>query len=205
MATSTPAPAPKAWTSTWTRRLHTEHDPDGVQNHLTSIGVPESGGDGWTDTGWATLGGISTTRHTPASPERRHRDQPAVSTTRRHRQACYYADDPTCRPACTLTATIRLGTVGLCLSGNTDRSTLGKGQVRVPLPNQRGVRRPEMDCHRPQAGRRRRSDPGRSRRQSPPRRHILVSDRRPARHLTPRRTTTLHLASVPKASQRRQS
>jgi len=32
-----------------------------VQNYLTSIGVPESGGDGWTDTDWATLGGISTT------------------------------------------------------------------------------------------------------------------------------------------------
>ena len=33
-----------------------------VQNYLTSIGVPESGGDGWTDTDWATLGGISTTK-----------------------------------------------------------------------------------------------------------------------------------------------
>ncbi|MGP3926106.1 glycoside hydrolase domain-containing protein [Streptomyces sp. 8N616] len=33
-----------------------------VQNYLTSIGVPETGGDGWTDKDWATLGGISTTK-----------------------------------------------------------------------------------------------------------------------------------------------
>ncbi|NEA44329.1 glycoside hydrolase domain-containing protein [Streptomyces sp. SID11385] len=32
-----------------------------VQNYLESIGVPETGGDGWTDSDWATLGGISTT------------------------------------------------------------------------------------------------------------------------------------------------
>ena len=49
-------------------------------------------------------------------------------------RACYYADDPARRPACTLTATIRLGTVVLCPSCNTRRSTLGKGQVPVPLP-----------------------------------------------------------------------
>lgn len=33
-----------------------------VKNYLTSIGVPETGGDGWTDDDWATLGGISTTK-----------------------------------------------------------------------------------------------------------------------------------------------
>ncbi|WP_441246991.1 glycoside hydrolase domain-containing protein [Kitasatospora sp. McL0602] len=33
-----------------------------VQNYLTSIGVPETGGDGWTDKDWVTLGGISTTK-----------------------------------------------------------------------------------------------------------------------------------------------
>ncbi len=33
-----------------------------VQNYLTSIGVPETGGDGWTDSDWATPGGISTTK-----------------------------------------------------------------------------------------------------------------------------------------------
>ncbi|MYZ33983.1 MULTISPECIES: glycoside hydrolase domain-containing protein [unclassified Streptomyces] len=33
-----------------------------VQNYLTSIGVPETGGDGWTDDDWVTLGGISTTK-----------------------------------------------------------------------------------------------------------------------------------------------
>ncbi|MFE4214717.1 glycoside hydrolase domain-containing protein [Streptomyces sp. NPDC056844] len=32
-----------------------------VQTYLKSIGVAETGGDGWTDTDWATLGGISTT------------------------------------------------------------------------------------------------------------------------------------------------
>lgn len=33
-----------------------------VKNYLESIGVPETGGDGWTDSDWATLGGISTTK-----------------------------------------------------------------------------------------------------------------------------------------------
>lgn len=33
-----------------------------VQDYLESIGVPETGGDGWTDKDWATLGGISTTK-----------------------------------------------------------------------------------------------------------------------------------------------
>ncbi|MDQ1023502.1 hypothetical protein QF035_001084 [Streptomyces umbrinus] len=32
-----------------------------VRSYLESIGVPETGGDGWTDTDWATLGGISNT------------------------------------------------------------------------------------------------------------------------------------------------
>ncbi|MEU7582278.1 glycoside hydrolase domain-containing protein [Streptomyces sp. NPDC041068] len=33
-----------------------------VQNYLTSIGVPETGGDEWNDKDWATLGGVSTTK-----------------------------------------------------------------------------------------------------------------------------------------------
>ncbi|MFJ4185314.1 glycoside hydrolase domain-containing protein [Kitasatospora sp. NPDC089509] len=33
-----------------------------VQSYLTSIGVPETGGSGWTDSDWATLGGTSTTK-----------------------------------------------------------------------------------------------------------------------------------------------
>jgi len=33
-----------------------------VRSYLESIGVPETGGDGWTDSDWATLGGISTTK-----------------------------------------------------------------------------------------------------------------------------------------------
>lgn len=32
-----------------------------VKSYLVSIGVPETGGDGWTDKDWASLGGISTT------------------------------------------------------------------------------------------------------------------------------------------------
>jgi hypothetical protein len=49
-------------------------------------------------------------------------------------QACYNAGDPARRPACTLTATIRLGAVALCASCNAARSTLGRGQTPVPLP-----------------------------------------------------------------------
>ncbi|MDC0768631.1 glycoside hydrolase domain-containing protein [Streptomyces sp. HD] len=33
-----------------------------VRSYLESIGVPETGGDGWTDKDWATLGGISNTK-----------------------------------------------------------------------------------------------------------------------------------------------
>jgi hypothetical protein len=48
--------------------------------------------------------------------------------------ACYYIDDPTRRPRCTLTATVQLGAVALCAPCNAARSTLGKGQHPVPLP-----------------------------------------------------------------------
>jgi hypothetical protein len=47
---------------------------------------------------------------------------------------CYYADDPARRPRCTLTATVQYGAVALCASCNAARSTLGKGQLPVPLP-----------------------------------------------------------------------
>jgi hypothetical protein len=62
-----------------------------------------------------------------------------VTTLRRQQpvdraQPCYYADDPAHRPACTLTATIRLGDVALCASCNKARSTLGKGQTPIPIP-----------------------------------------------------------------------
>ena len=50
---------------------------------------------------------------------------------------CYYADDPTSRPQCTLTATIKLGAVRLCPSCNAARSTLGKDQPPIPLPASR--------------------------------------------------------------------
>lgn len=48
---------------------------------------------------------------------------------------CHYADKPASRPRCTLTATIRYGTLALCPSCNTRRSTIGKGQSPVPLPD----------------------------------------------------------------------
>ena len=47
---------------------------------------------------------------------------------------CHYAEDPTRRPHCTLTASIRLGTVALCPSCSARRSSLGKGQPPVALP-----------------------------------------------------------------------
>jgi hypothetical protein len=50
---------------------------------------------------------------------------------------CYYAADPARRPSCTLTATVRLGTVALCASCNAARSSLGKGQTPIPLPTGR--------------------------------------------------------------------
>lgn len=47
---------------------------------------------------------------------------------------CHYASDPAARPHCTLTATIRFGTVPLCPSCHASRSSLGKGQAPVTLP-----------------------------------------------------------------------
>ena len=64
----------------------------------------------------------------------------AITTSPRRQQRvdtpmlCYYAGDPARRPSCTLTATVRLGTVALCASCNAARSSLGKGQTPVPLP-----------------------------------------------------------------------
>ena len=60
------------------------------------------------------------------------RQQPV--DTRRLPQLCYYADDPTLRPHCTLTASVQYGVLILCASCNTARSTLGKGHAPVPLP-----------------------------------------------------------------------
>ncbi len=54
--------------------------------------------------------------------------------TRRLLQVCYYADDPTLRPRCTLTPSVQLGDLVLCASCNEARSTLGKGHAPVPLP-----------------------------------------------------------------------
>lgn len=51
--------------------------------------------------------------------------------------ACHYADDPVSRPGCTLTATVRFGTIALCLSCETHRSTVGNRQPTLPLPQAR--------------------------------------------------------------------
>ena len=56
--------------------------------------------------------------------------QRPVDTPRR----CHYAADPTRRPYCTLTATLRYATLALCPSCHATRSTVGKGQRAVPLP-----------------------------------------------------------------------
>jgi hypothetical protein len=58
------------------------------------------------------------------------RRQRPVDTPRR----CHYAADPASRPHCTLTATLRYGTLALCPSCHATRSTVGKGQRAVPLP-----------------------------------------------------------------------
>ena len=61
-----------------------------------------------------------------------------MASTRRQQRVdtprlCYYAGDPARRPACTLTATVRLGAVALCASCNAARSSVGKRQTPVPL------------------------------------------------------------------------
>jgi hypothetical protein len=48
--------------------------------------------------------------------------------------ACCYATDPTTRPDCQLTATIRIGPIPLCPACAERRSTLGKGQPTRRLP-----------------------------------------------------------------------
>jgi hypothetical protein len=47
---------------------------------------------------------------------------------------CSHATDPDRRPHCTLTATIRFGTLALCEPCASRRSTVGKGQPPVELP-----------------------------------------------------------------------
>jgi len=46
---------------------------------------------------------------------------------------CFYAADPTKRPDCTLTATVRLGPIALCPPCQARRSTVGKGTAAVTL------------------------------------------------------------------------
>jgi hypothetical protein len=47
---------------------------------------------------------------------------------------CFYADDPTGRPHCTLTAVVCYELVALCQACRSRRSNLGKGAAPVPLP-----------------------------------------------------------------------
>jgi hypothetical protein len=49
-------------------------------------------------------------------------------------QRCFYADDPTSRPECTLTAVVRYDTTVLCANCQPRRSTIGKGTAAVALP-----------------------------------------------------------------------
>jgi len=47
---------------------------------------------------------------------------------------CFYADDPTHRPECTLTAVVRYDAMALCATCQLTRSTVGKGKVAIALP-----------------------------------------------------------------------
>ena len=47
---------------------------------------------------------------------------------------CFYADDPTQPPECTLTAVVRSDTIALCATCQLTRSTVGKGKVATALP-----------------------------------------------------------------------
>jgi len=80
----------------------------------------------------------------PAAPDRCcHREAAAMTSpaATRDRQRgvdspvrCQHATDPTLRPHCTLTATLRVGTIALCSSCHSLRSSVGKGHPTVPLP-----------------------------------------------------------------------
>ncbi len=49
-------------------------------------------------------------------------------------QRCFYADDPTRRPECTLTAVVRYDATALCATCQPRRSTVGKGTRALALP-----------------------------------------------------------------------
>lgn len=46
---------------------------------------------------------------------------------------CHYAADPAGRPGCQVTAVMRRGTIPLCATCDTLRSTVGKGQPGTPI------------------------------------------------------------------------
>jgi hypothetical protein len=48
---------------------------------------------------------------------------------------CYYADQPSARPDCTITAVVRYGDFALCASCRSRRSTVGKGELPRLLPS----------------------------------------------------------------------
>ena len=49
--------------------------------------------------------------------------------------ACYYASRPHQRPCCERLAVVRYGPTALCADCDRRRSAVGKGMVRVPLPD----------------------------------------------------------------------
>jgi hypothetical protein len=64
-------------------------------------------------------------------PPTRHR-QPRLDAALP--ELCHYAGDPARRPACALTAEVRIGSIALCGACAQARSTLGKGAAPMPLP-----------------------------------------------------------------------
>jgi len=49
-------------------------------------------------------------------------------------ERCFYIEDPTSRPECTLTAVVRYDATVLCATCQPRRSTVGKGTAAVALP-----------------------------------------------------------------------
>ncbi len=70
---------------------------------------------------------------------------------------CHYANQPTTRPHCHLTAAVRYGPAALCADCDTRRSTLGKGVTPHRLPPQppldvlRWITQTEQQIHQTQA------------------------------------------------------
>lgn len=104
---------------------------------------------------------------------------------------CHYADQPTARPDCRLTATARVGGIPLRPSCRGLRSTLGKGEPVRPLPNRGGLDPVDaLDWIAQSRHRRprRRAHPGRRGAPRPPTRPLLDRHRAVPEHHAPSRT-----------------